>query len=113
MHAAAPAARAARLSAVQFGHQLTRRQSLGQGVAVAAVGAEDRVIRTQVSADADGDGLLADVSVAGAVDQAALVRPGQLFLTLANDLHLAIQTRQKLRTVFGAGREDHDGCFSP
>ena len=58
----------------------TRRHALGQRVAVAAVRAEDHVVRAQVGADADGDRLLADVGVAGAVDQAALVGAGQLLL---------------------------------
>ena len=74
MHAAAAAVRAAGRAAEQLGDQLPRRHALGQRVAVAAVRAEDHVVGAQVGADADGDRLLADVGVAGPVDQAALVR---------------------------------------
>jgi hypothetical protein len=48
--------RAAGAAAEQLGEQLYRRQALGQGVAVAAVGAEDDVVGAQVGADAGGDG---------------------------------------------------------
>ncbi len=58
--------------------------ALGQGVAVAAVGAEHGVVGAQVGADADGDGLLADVGVAGAVDEAGLVGASQLLLGAAD-----------------------------
>ena len=47
-----------------------RRHPLGQGVAVAAMGAEDDVVLAEVGADAHRDRLLADVGMAGAVDQA-------------------------------------------
>ena len=58
-----------------------------------AVRAEDHVVRAQVGADAGGDRLLADVGVAGAVDQPALVAPRQLLLALANQLHGAIERK--------------------
>ena len=51
-----------------------RRHALGQRVAVAAVRAEDDVVPPQVRTDADRDRFLADVGVAGAVDEAALMR---------------------------------------
>ena len=49
VHAAAAAVRAAGLPAVQLGDQLPRRHALGQGVAVAAVRAEDHVVRPQMA----------------------------------------------------------------
>ena len=49
VHAAAPAARAAGLAAEQLGDQLPRRHSLGQGMAVTAVRAEDHVVRPQMA----------------------------------------------------------------
>src|SRR5215470_4890618 len=55
VHAAATAAGAARLSAVEFSDQLARVQSLGKGMAVAAVRAEYHVVLPQVGADTDGD----------------------------------------------------------
>ena len=70
VHAAAAAVRAAGRPAEQLGDQLARRHALGQRVAVPAVGAEDDVVGPQMGADADGDRLLPDVGVAGAVDRA-------------------------------------------
>ena len=70
------------------------RDALGQGVAVAAVGAEDDVVGPQMGADAGGDRLLADVGVTGAVDQAALMRPGQLLLAAADQNHDTIQRQE-------------------
>ena len=81
----------------QLGHQLARRHALGQGVAVAAVGAEDHVVRAQVGAHAGRDRLLADVGVAGAVDQAACVGPGQRLLGPPDHDHLAVERRAPAR----------------
>ena len=61
---------------------------------VAAVGAEYGVFRRQVGANAGGDRFLADVSVAGAEDQSALVQTRQLLFALPNELHRAIQGQQ-------------------
>ena len=41
--------------------------------------------------DADGDRFLADVGVAGTVDQAALMAAGQLLLALPDELHGAVE----------------------
>ena len=71
-------------------------QTLGQGMAVPPVGAEDDVVGFQMSTNPGGDRLLADVRVAGPVNQAALVAAGQLFFALANGLHRAIETQQGL-----------------
>jgi hypothetical protein len=61
---------------------------------MAAMRAENDVIGSQMGANADGDRLLADVGVTGAMDQPALVRAGQLFLALTDQLHLPIQLQQ-------------------
>ena len=76
--------------------KLGRRHALGQRVPVAAMRAEDRVVAVRGAHDARGDRLLADVGVAGAVDQAALMTAGQLLFGLANELHGAIQIEQRL-----------------
>ncbi len=80
VHAAAPAARAAGGAPEQLGHELARRDALRQRVAVTAVGAEHRVVRPEVGGDAGRDRLLADVGVAGALDQAAGVGARQRLL---------------------------------
>ena len=80
VHAAAAPARNAGRPAEELGDQFARRHALGQRVAVAAVGAEDDVVGAQVRADADGDRLLADVGVAGAVDEPLRVGAGELLL---------------------------------
>ena len=87
VHAAAAPVRAAGRAAEQLGDQLARRHALGQGVAVPAVRAEDDVVGPQMGTDAGGDRFLADVGVAGAVDQAALMRAGQLLLAAADQNH--------------------------
>src|SRR5262249_26729047 len=80
--------------------QRERRHALRQRVAVAAVGAENDVVRPQVGGHADRDRLLADVSVAGPVDEPALVRPGELLLARADQRHLSIQADE-----FGGRRQ--------
>src|SRR5439155_22841423 len=80
VHAAAAAVRAAGLPAEQLGKKLPWRDAFRQRMPVAAVRAEDHVVLPQVSADADVNRFLADIRVAGPVDQPALVRPGELLL---------------------------------
>src|SRR5207302_1945865 len=94
VHAAAAAARAAGLAAVQFGNQLPRRHPLGQGMAVAAVCAEDDVVLFKVRAYAGRNGFLTDIGVASAVDQAPLMRFGQLLLAAANDQHALVESQE-------------------
>jgi hypothetical protein len=53
--------------------------------------AENDVLGFQMGANADGDRLLADIGVTGAVNQAALVRPGQLFFATADEQHLPVE----------------------
>ena len=69
----------------------SRRHALGQRMAVAAMRAEHHVVGSQMGADAGRDRLLADVGMAGAVDQPALVRAGELLLALADELHLLVE----------------------
>ncbi len=68
--------------------------SLRQCVAVPAMGAKDGIVAPQVSANAGCDRLLADVGMAGPVNQPALVRFGQLLFALPDELHLAIEIKQ-------------------
>src|SRR5262249_28156699 len=93
VHAAASALGASRGAAEQLREDLPWRHALGQGMAMAAVGAEDDVVFSQVGADADGDGFLADIGVAGAVDEAGLVAAGELLFTAADEEHLPVQRR--------------------
>ena len=62
-------------------------------MAVTTVRAENRVLRLQMRADTGGDRFLANVGVARAVDQTALVRPGQSFFAETDGLHLAVETQ--------------------
>ena len=68
-----------------------RRDAFGQGVAVAAVGAEDGVVGAQMGAYAGGNGLLADVGVAGTHDHPGLVGAGQLLLAAPDHQHFAVE----------------------
>jgi hypothetical protein len=78
-------------AAEQFGDELERRKSFGERVTVATVRAEDRVIDAQVRAHAGGDGFLADVSMTGAVHQAARMEAGELLLGCADELHRTVE----------------------
>ena len=108
VHRAPPAARAARGPAKQLGAQVGRRHPLGQGMAMAAVGAEDRVAVGEMPTDADGHRLLADIRMAGAMDEAARVAAGKLFFGETDDEHRpeAIEEDVDIR---GSGRSRHQG----
>ena len=91
---------------VQLGDQFQRRHALGQSVAVAAVRAENHVLMPQMGAHAGGDRFLADVGVAGAVDQPALVRADQQLLAAADKRHRPVQGEQ---AIGGDSRIGFDG----
>ena len=61
---------------------------------MAAVGAEDGVVVTQMSADAGGNSFFPDVGVAGAGNEAGLVGADQLFLATADGEHPAVQSQE-------------------
>ena len=96
VHAAAPAARAAGGAPEELGHQLARGHPLGERVAVAAMGAQHRVVRPEVGGHADRDRLLADVGVAGAVNQPRGVRAGQRLLRPPDHDHLPVECQGPL-----------------
>src|SRR5262249_1259005 len=106
VHAAAAALRAAGSAAEQLGEQLARRDALRQGVPVPAVRAEHDIAAVEVSTDAGGNGLLADVRMTGAVDQSALMRPRQLLLAATDEEHLSIQGEE----LFSARGRDVRRC---
>jgi hypothetical protein len=111
VHAAASAARATGSPAKQLGNKLAGRQPLRQGMTMPAMGAEDHVIGSQMSANPGGNGFLAHVGMAGSVDQAPLVRAGQIFLALANQLHLPVQPQQEVLIQFGLNNARHISAF--
>ena len=59
--------------------------------------AKDDILSRKMRTDAGRDGLFTDVGVARAVDQAALMGPGQLFLAAANEQHLAKEIEKLFR----------------
>jgi hypothetical protein len=65
-------------------------------MSVAPVRAEDDIRLAQMSTNAHSDGFLANVSVAGSVNQTALMCPGELLLTAANQHHLAVQFQEEI-----------------
>jgi hypothetical protein len=74
---------------------------------VAAMRAEDDVVGPQMGADADGDRLLADVGVAGAVDQPALMAAGQLLFALADRLHRPVEIQRFVLRQGGSFEDAH------
>ena len=76
VHTAAPATGTTHRLAEQFRDQFLRRHPLGQGVAVAAMRTEDRVLGGEVCAHPGGNRFLPDVGVTRPVDQTALMTTG-------------------------------------
>jgi hypothetical protein len=77
-------------------------------VSVSSMRAEEDVIDSQLAADPSRNGLLSDIGVAGAVNQASLVAAGQLLFALANQPHRAVETqpRFRLRTQIESSRHE-------
>jgi len=69
-----------------------------------AMRAENDVTLAQMRAHTDSDGLFANVRVASAVDETALVRPGKLLFALADELHVVKQIEERL--LADAGGKD-------
>ena len=88
--AAAATARVAALTAEEFGEEAARVGAAREEVAVAAVGAGQRVVRAQGGGDADGDGLLADAGVRRADDAAFGEELLHRLLETADEQHVAI-----------------------
>ena len=91
VHGSAAAPRAAGPAAEQFGDEFADGQSFRERVSVAAVRAEDGIVRTKVRTHASGDCFLADVGVASAMNQPARVTSCELLLRRANQLHGAVE----------------------
>ena len=91
VHGSAAAAGAAGPAAEQFRDELADGQSFRERVPVSPVRAEDGIIGTKVRAHAGGDCFLADISVAGAMNQSARVTSRELLLRRADQLHRAVQ----------------------
>src|SRR3989454_4796172 len=90
VHRAALAATVARLLAEQLREHPADGRPLGEAMAVSAMRARDEVVAAQRLADADGDGLLADVEVGEAWHLRALVELVHLLLEGADLRHLAV-----------------------
>jgi len=90
VHRAALAAAVAGLLAEQLGEHPVDRGALREAVAVAAVGRGDVVVLPQRLADADRDGLLADVEVGEAGHLRAAVEIVDLLLERADLPHLLV-----------------------
>jgi hypothetical protein len=112
MHAAASPLRTPGGSAEKFGEQLAGRKPLGKGMTVTAVRAEDDILSLKMCADARGDGLLADVSVASAVDKATLMRPCELLFATANEHHRSIEGQELVFVQMSEGFTGHGGFRS-
>ena len=69
------------------------------------MGAEDRIVGPQVSANPGRNGLFANVGVARAHDESGLISAGQLLLATPDLKHLAIKGQQlffvELISLFG------------
>ncbi len=108
MHAAAAPLRAAGGTAEELGKQAAGREPLGEGMPMAAVGAEDDVFLPEMCANARGDRLLPDVRVAGAVNEPALMRARQLLFATADQHHRSIKGQQLGLVQVGECFGEHD-----
>ena len=82
MHASAASMRDAGFAPEQFGDQAPWLDPLGQRVAMTAVRAEHHIAGPQMGANSGRDRFLANIRMAGAVDQPALMKSSQLFFGL-------------------------------
>jgi len=108
VHAAAPALGRPGLATEQLGDQQVRGESLGEGVAVTPVRAEDDIVGFEMSTHPAGDCLFADIRVTGPVNQPALMTPRQFFLALTDQLHCSIQVQRGLAVGECAGFSCHE-----
>ena len=91
VHGSAAPAGAAGPATKQLSDEFADGQSFRQRMAVAPVRAEDGIIGTKMRTHAGGHCLLADISVASAMNQAARMTSCELLLRRANQLHGAIE----------------------
>ena len=116
VHGAALAVAEALLFAVDLEHHSLDVAALGDGVAVAAVGARYVVVPIEVGHDAGGDGLLPGVEVDEARDLARGELRVQPLLELPDGLHglVGVQKRPPIQlavTLAGAGNLRHKRSF--
>ena len=91
------AAADSRGSAGQLGHDELGIDTVGEHVAVVAVAGDDAVLAfLKRRLQPDRDGLLADVKVAEAADQAEAVQLPGLFLEAADEQHLLVEMLQQV-----------------
>ena len=74
----------------QFGHDALGVHAGGQHVAMVAVGGDDLVALLEGHLHADDDGLLADIEMAEAADEAHAVELAGLFLEAADQQHVLV-----------------------
>jgi hypothetical protein len=96
VHRAALAARVAALASGELGHDTLGIHPAGQHVAVVAIGGDDAVPRLQRGLHPGDDGLLPDVEVAEAADQAHAVELAGLFLEPADEQHVPVVLKHLL-----------------
>ena len=101
VHRAALALGIAAGTAGQFGHHALRIHAAGQHMAVVAIGGDDSVALFGRRLHADHHGLLADVKVAEAADQAHAVELARLLLEAADQQHVAQRLELALLAEFG------------
>lgn len=100
VHRTAPPLAATRLAAEDFGHERRQFETLGDGVAVSAIGGEDRIARFEGRGATHRDGLLADAGVGAAGEKALAVAGYDMLLEEPDGAHGAIPAGQ---LVLGRG----------
>ena len=75
---------------------------------VSPMRAEHNIVVPQVRTDAGGNGFFANVGVAGAVNQAALMSFGKLFFALSDDKHRAVKVEVHLSGDVGLAETFHE-----
>ena len=94
VHRAALPAGIAALAAGEFRHHAARGHAGGQHVPVVAIACDDLVVGIEHRLHADHDGLLADIEVAEAGDEAHAVELAGLFLEATDEKHVPIKLNQ-------------------
>src|SRR4051794_21856880 len=94
MHAATPAPATAGGFGIQFSHEMTRIEALGECVSMAPMRAGDPVVGAQMCAYACRDGFFTDVEVTETGEFACLVEPLNVELELTQEDHLLVEVQQ-------------------
>ncbi len=93
VHRAAASPRASGCATEQFSHQFSWRHPLGQRMPMPTMRAEDRIVVCEMRTNSRRNSFLANIGVARAEDQPALMAAREFLFRLSDDLHRPIKRK--------------------